>query len=125
MPLYGYRCRTCNAIGEHFCSRDAIPNPYGPCTTPDCDGEFRRTFDLHIAPVMQEHYNPSVDSTVSSMGEFKDKLKRASDDYFARTGIESRFVPADKDAIGATDEGLESTNAVRARQGLKPVSNLA
>lgn len=123
--MYVYKCRSCGARDEVWMTlEDEKPNPLGPCPDPACTGTLRRSFELAIAPVMQEHYNPSVDGYVSSMREFKDKLKRGSEEYFKRTGIESNFVPADKEALGATDEGLDSTNAQRRKMGLAPVSNL-
>lgn len=124
MPLYGYRCRLCGHELDAFFARDDKPGTMGAC--PNCSrGELRPVFSLHIAPVMQAHYNPAVDGEVTGMRDFKDKLKRASEQHSLRTGLDCSFVPAERESLGATDEGLESTNRLRRDRGLPPVSNLS
>jgi hypothetical protein len=115
--FYLYLCRTCNTSAESIHRGDTI----GPCKTPDCPGELRRKFVVSLQPPMMDHYNASVNGIVSSERGFKDKLKQQSDEYSERTGIEARFVPIDPKDAGATNEGMESTNAVRVAKGLKPV----
>lgn len=111
--MYGYRCRVCGATADSSRRTDSL----GPC--PDCSsGELRRCYrGVQLAPVMQEHYNPAVNGPVSSAKQVAEELKRQSDKYSERTGIESRFVPVDPGDAGGTNDGLEATNRVRHARG--------
>lgn len=125
MPLYDYKCRKCEHVEEFFFHHSEKPAEVGPCL--ECGGPAMKPVftSVQLAAVMQEHYNPSVDQHVSSMRQYKDLLKRASEKHSLRTGIDCSFVPADRSALGATDEGLDTTNALRRQKGLPPVSNLS
>jgi len=118
MPLYQYRCRECGYTAEVFDHASTL----GLC--PGCSaGELKRDYTtVQLAPVMQEHYNPSVNGPVSSVKKLNEHFKRASDEYSERTGIEAKFSPIDPKDVGATDEGLDSTNRQRRSMGLKEVS---
>jgi hypothetical protein len=86
---------------------------------------MRRCYrSVQIAPVMQEHYNPSVDSHVSSVKQIDESFKRKSDEISEATGIETRLAQVDPKDLqaGATNEGLEATNRVRHARGLPEVS---
>jgi hypothetical protein len=43
----------------------------------------------------REHWNPSVGQRVRSEREFRDALKRKSEENFLATGFESNYVPFD------------------------------
>lgn len=125
MPLYDYKCKNCGLVEEHFFHHSEKPSSIAPCTCGNQEGLKPVFTSVQLAAVMQEHYNPSVDQHVSSMRQYKDLLKRASEKHSLRTGIDCSFVPADRSALGATDEGLDTTNALRRAKGLPPVSNVS
>lgn len=71
---------------------------------------WKRVWGFHMARVWHEHWNPSTGSVVSSRQQFRDDLKRRSEEATERTGIPHNFVEVDitdKKALGVTDEGLE------------------
>lgn len=101
MIIYAYRCRTCGLSQDSTTRAQSL----GPCPDPHCSGELKRRYQLQLAPVMQEHYNPSVDGYISSEKQLREKLKRKSDEYTEYTGIESNFQPIDpKDAVAKEPE---------------------
>jgi len=115
MPLYAYICKTCHQPLESLA--------HGLTNCPSCgEPELKRDYrSVQLSPVMQEHYNPSVNKHISSMRQLSDEFKRSSDEYSERTGIEARFAPLDPKDAGATMEGMDATNDRRIKQGLKPV----
>lgn len=116
MPLYQFKCPACG-LREDTTDREAI------LLCDECDVNLKRDYStVQLSPVMQEHYNASVNREVSSMRQLNDIWKRQSDDYSAHTGIEARFGPVDMKDVGATNEGLDSTNAVRRARGDREVS---
>lgn len=118
--IYEYKCRTCGAIATSRHRADTI----GPCDDPDCSGRLTRLYSISVKPGMQEHFNPTVGKHISSMRQFSDELKVASEEYTMRTGIEAKFVPHDPHdakALGVTGEGLDTTNRERVAKGLRPV----
>jgi hypothetical protein len=97
------------------------PADLGPC--PECGATLKRDYStVQLAPVMQEHYNPSVNKPISSTRQLMDEFKRKSDEASEQTGIEHRYVPADVKDLGGTDAGLDATNARRVKQGMKPLT---
>lgn len=134
MTLYEYRCRECGstqlmeARGDHLAPDihwtrvDVDGHPEGGRSY--CRGLMRRVWSVQVAPVMQEHFNTTVQRPVSSMRQFERELRRASDVASEETGIEHRFAPVDptdRKALGVTDEGLDATNRQRAARGQRPV----
>lgn len=118
MTVYGFRCRTCDTRAN---SHDRLAT-LGPCPNPGCDGELKRCYrSVQLAPVMQEHYNPSVNAMVSSERQIVESFKRASDEYSARTGIEANFQPLDPKDAKMTGDGLEATNRRRVAEGQRPI----
>ena len=118
MTIYEYRCDnpSCRQRAESTRRGDEL----GQC--PVCNlGTLRRRFSFSVAPAMQEHFNHTINKPVSSMRQFRDELSKASEEYFLRTGNESKFVPKDWGELGATDEGLDRTNEQRSREGLPPL----
>lgn len=104
MPLYEFKCRRCHTT-VHMQARIAEE----PC---ECGGLLRRVFSFSFKRPMPEHYNSAVGHEVSSERALKSELKQMGDDLSARTGIPHNFVPVDprdKETLGVTDEGLDST----------------
>jgi len=109
MAIYEYRCQTCNATMLTGFRGDRYT---GDC--PDCDstGPHHRMFSIAVKPAMQEHFNQTTSSYISSMPQFRNELSRKQDEYMTRTGMEAKYVPvdmADMAAVGATEEGLDVT----------------
>jgi len=104
MPLYEFKCRKCGLI--------TTTTRYG--VVPECDvcgAETRKQFSFFIEKPFVPHFNPSVGRYVASEHDFNEALKAASDAESARTGIDHNYVRvdnADRDAFGATDEGMDS-----------------
>lgn len=121
VTIYEFRCRTCFHI--HLSKIQAQSMDCASCP----DGNAKRVYSVNVHRPMPDHFNQTTQTQVGSMRQFRDDLKRKSDDYFTRTGIESNFVPhdsADAKALGATNAGLDTTNERRAKNGLAPVQNI-
>jgi hypothetical protein len=138
MTIYGYECRECGQaydseyhgsvlqvidLARGFTGGDAVfVNKECVCG----HGEIKRKYSLAIHRPMMAHFNTSVGTEISSDRQFRDELKRKSEEQFLRTGIPADYVPADpaetrKAAEASGYEGLESTNRQRVRDGLKPI----
>lgn len=116
MPLYQFKCPACGRT-EDTTDREAT------LLCDECDVNLKRDYStVQLSPVMQEHYNSSVNQEISSMRQLNDIWKRQSDEYSAKTGIEARFGPLDIKDAGATNEGLDSTNRQRRAEGKAEVS---
>lgn len=122
MPsLFGYVCEGCNA---EFESETSVPigvaHPVARC--PGCGGALRRMASMPaFKRGMETHFNHTVGTVVSNMGQFKSELHKASDEVSERTGMEHKFEPVDTGdpaAHGVTDEGLDSTRKMRRKMGL-------
>lgn len=121
MPNYGYICEGCSAEYESDSSVPiGVAHPTAHC--PACQGELRRMASMPaFRKGMDGHYNHTVGKYVSSMGDFKSELHRASDEASAKTGMDHKFEPCDTSdpaANGVTDEGLDSTRSMRRKMGL-------
>jgi hypothetical protein len=106
--IYEYMCRTC---GHRHLSK-VQANDVGPCVNTTCDGTLKRKYSLSIHRPMPDHFNATTGQMVGSMREFDDQLKRKSEEYTLRTGIEAKFVshdPSEAKALGVTGEGLSET----------------
>lgn len=119
--IYAYQCRTCRYTVDASERGDSL----GPCPglpgAGGCTGELTRLFVIRTNAVMQEHYNPTTNTVISSDRQFSEELKRQSEIASARTGMEHRFEPVDptdKKALGVTDEGIDASNRIRREQGL-------
>lgn len=111
--IYGYKCRTCG----HTEDSTVRANMIGPC---GCGGWLTRKYQFVVEPVMQEHFNRAVGMPISSMRQFKRELDRVSDEYSARTGMDTKFAPidyADTKACGVTGDGLDAMNRRRHAEG--------
>lgn len=115
MPIYEFKCKNqqCGNIYQDFRPLgDTVPR--GSC--PDCGSRFGRHFGLFAAgPVdtMDAHMNATTGTVIRSRKEFRNELKRKSDEMSERTGMTHNYVEHDaremKQDLGVTDEGLEST----------------
>lgn len=111
MPIYEYRCRTCNTT--ELCREPA--DDIGPCAV--CDGTMKRVWSVQFAPIMQEHFNLAVGKPISDRKQMDRELRRASELATERTGIPHNFVQIDgeeaKRAAGIDDEMQQQISEAR------------
>ena len=115
--IYTYRCPDC---GTETTSTQRGSRLRRVCTGCGSTRPLKRVFGFSYKPAMQEHFNNAVGKPVSSMAQFTDELKRQSETASLTTGIEHNYKPlewGDHEAFGVTNEGIEESNAVRAKQG--------
>jgi hypothetical protein len=134
MILYGYQCREC---GQEYTSEtrgdvlmeDCAPGEMAPHEVP-CQAcghsPVKRKYSLAVHRPMHEHFNQSVGKPISSDRQFRDELKRKSDEHFLRTGIPADYQPVDPEVARAAVEksqgmGLESTNRRRVNEGKRAI----
>lgn len=75
-----------------------------------------RKYSVAVQSSFQPHFNHAVGKYVSSQSEFNNELKYLGDRQTEQTGIPHSYVPieiGDRDAFGATDEGMESFHRTR------------
>ena len=104
MPTYEFQCE--DGHRHELSTRQ----PYGPCF---CGSILKRKFSFHIGQTIPGHFNHAVGKYVSNDREFRDALKVKSEEQSERLGIEHNYTyvdPADKQALGVTEEGLDSTH---------------
>jgi hypothetical protein len=65
---------------------------------------------------MEAHFNPAVGRHVSNGRDFRDALKRASDEASENTGMEHRYVPIDMRDRDATRVGHPDDVAPHVRE---------
>lgn len=134
MPIYQYRCDNCGAIADvkdtlepdrrvdwEAGKIDHIREVDTPC------GTMRRIYSFSYITPMPEHYNMSVGKVVSSNRQFRDELRRSSEELEERTGIPHSLVPvdpADMKDFQVDDSGLKETHDAMVRGGTKaPTGN--
>ena len=86
MPVYQYRCRSCQRL-FHL----DVPADRAQC--PDCRNTSVRIFDFQARASLAEHFNMAAGQYVNNQREFRDALKRRSDEVSERLGIEHDFQP--------------------------------
>jgi hypothetical protein len=97
MPVYSFRCRSCNRYELLTSPIHTPPEPH-PCGC-QFDGMMKRDYQAdkpQPAPVWQEHWNPSVGGYVSDRRKMQDSMDRYNDNLFERTGIEQKNVVVDR-----------------------------
>lgn len=94
MATYLYRCDLCRSDHEIFAPMREGP-PQAP-TCLDCDALLTRIYTVPAvkAPYV-EHFNESVGQYVRNDREFRDALKRGSEEATLATGLEHNYVPVD------------------------------
>jgi hypothetical protein len=121
---YEYEC----AVHGRFRSdekADKLPCPDNSMWSLRCNRPSRRVWGFAFKPVVHSHFNTSVGAPISSDTQFKSALARASEeastphtliddngDPHLITKAEHNFVPVDwrdKEALGVTNLGLDST----------------
>lgn len=120
MPIYEYRCVGCGREWQETLTIERYSQIPAP-DCPKCDISMSRVFSFNVKPVMQEHMNRTTGQLVSSERQFKDQLKRQSEEATIRTGLEHNFVPVDtqdKATLGVTDAGLRETYDRRKSLGM-------
>lgn len=89
------------------------------------NGKMVRVFSFSVAPMMQEHWNATVNKPIRSQQQFKDELKRMGEAASEYDGFEHDYQPVDPEdtkALGVTAEGLDATNRVRVKEGKRPIN---
>ena len=113
--IYAYRCRSCGATADSTTRGDILAQ----C---ECGGLMNRDYShIRFDKVMQAGYNQTLGKEVSSIAKFKQELRRESDIRSNQLGMDHQFEmvdPHDKVALGVTDEGIDASNRIRAKQGL-------
>jgi len=118
--IYEYRCPKCRALTTSTHRGDRLHEPCGACG----HSPLHRKFSVAVKPMMHEHFNKAVGKPISSMRQFKDELKAASEKATEETGIPHNYVPVeygDREAFGATGEGIYERNVRRSKVGLPPL----
>lgn len=122
MPTYEYRCPN----GHHHDVTCAYDDPTKALYDSgqmacECGGPFKRKFSLKFPRMMHEHFNDSVGQVISSDRQFRDALKKASDEQFRRTGFPADFQPVDlmDPAVAPkNDDGMKETHDAKVRAGI-------
>ena len=122
MPTHEYRCPECRRAVTTF-----VPIADTPPRTllVDCPGcrhmvRYTKNFSFSFQPPMAEHFNRAVNKPIHSMRQFREELKRKSEEATLTTGIEHNYVPvdlSDHEAIGVSNEGIDESNIQRERMG--------
>ena len=129
MTLYGYQCRECGQDYTSFTRGNFLIDPETLLRMPcyKCEApEVKRKYSLAVHRPMHEHMNRSTGTLISSDRQFRDELKRKSEEQFLRTGIPCQYEPIDHDeakaaVIASGGVGLDSTNRVRVNEGKPPI----
>lgn len=117
MPLYEYRCPTCDILFHHHCS---IADSATPQYCPDCNTQLNKRFNFSYHADYHEHFNTTTGTVVGSKKQFREELKYLSERATLETGVFHDFVPADitrPSDLGVTSEGLEESFRTRRDNG--------
>ena len=127
MILYGYQCREC---GQEYTSERRgnflLVNDFDKMSCTCGHYEIKRKYSVSVHRPMHEHFNTSVGKPISSDRQFRDELKRKSEEHFLRTGIPADYQPVDptelRKQVEASDgAGLDSTNRRLVNEGKRPI----
>ena len=117
MPLYEYRCPTCDVLFHRQCSIDKSTELQ---ICPDCGTQLAKRFGFAYHADYREHFNTTTGTMISSKKQFREQLKVASERATLETGVYHDFVPADLSRpsdLGVTSEGLEESFRTRRDNG--------
>lgn len=117
MPIYEHRCE---------CGRETTTSrPMNADTMskfcPECGEAMQRLWSAPAVHRFVEHFSQATGQEVGSQRQFREQLKRASEEATIRTGIPHNYVPVDlrdKAATGVTDAGMEATHKAHRDQGI-------
>lgn len=118
MPIYEYKCPVCGNRIPSTKRDNRLPTQV--CITCGNRVEYKRVFGFALKPMMHSHFNRSVQKPISDMRQYRDELKRKSDEESARDGMERNYVPVDlgdTQSIGVSNEGIHESNIHRAKIG--------
>lgn len=90
MPVYCFAC-----CGEELSTVRPMSADTMTKLCPVCGEQARRLFSVPSAPVFEEHYSIATGQMVRSDKDFKQQLKKASDEATERTGIPHNYVPTE------------------------------
>lgn len=121
MTIYGYKCRPC---GQEYDSEIRADRLDVPCQV--CGGPITRKYSIVVERPMHEHWNVTTNSAISSDRQFRNELRRMSDEQMLKTGIPCNYEPVDPDMIRAKVQengavGLDATNRARVAEGKQPI----
>lgn len=126
MPTYKFQCPECGVL-----YRETLPVTQRDVdlTCDSCpDAPFlERVFSFAYKSPLQEHFNVSTGSYVTSERTLKDEMKRASDERSERLGFDHSFTPVDPretEALGVTEEGLDSTRRREVEEGKRETKKI-
>ena len=121
MPVYSYRCGSCESLGEkwqHHTDDHLL-------TCPECGVDaLKRVFSFKMQPIMHEHFNHTVGKPISDRKQFQRELDHAADKETERTGRQVNYVPVDmndREGLRVTDEGMDSTLRRKTKTGEREV----
>jgi hypothetical protein len=119
-PFYAYRCPACGRQIESLQRGDRLQ-----CS---CGASAHRNFRFRTQTAFQPHFNQTLGHHVNNAAEFKDGLKRASEEATLKTGMEHDFQPvdlADHQTFGISDneaqeqkDRIKSWNAKHGKRSL-------
>lgn len=106
--MYEWKCKNCN--------RRRTLMRYFPDGTVFClhctNTAMVRVYSFSVKPSLQPHFNHATNTYISSDTAFRNELRRQSDEMSERLNLPVNYQPVDmrdKEALGVTEEGLEST----------------
>lgn len=123
MPLYAYRCSSCQSPTTIQTSIANYEEHYMG-SRPPCQacgsGTLHRTYEpFPMKMPIPDHYSPTVGRHVSGERDFREALRVASASATERTGIEHNFQPVDMrdPALNPNPEKVEVDNRTRHDSG--------
>lgn len=96
MALYSFRCRECDTVSF---TQAPIGSEILTPRCSDCSLPMKRDYRADspgVAPVWQEHFNPSTGTMISDKKQFAAQLREKSDYMSEKLGTEHRFVPVER-----------------------------
>lgn len=123
MPLYSYRCSTCQSpttISTSIANYEANYMGQRRMCMACGDGTLKRVYEAFpMRMPIAEHYSPTVGRYVNGERDFREALRVASASATERTGIEHNFQPIDMrdPALNVSGEVVDGDNRTRHDSG--------